>query len=195
MKKNTARKTPRKINVFDVVIILLIVLLIGTLIYRIYISNDKESTQSGTKYVIYFECDNVYNSLISYLEEDEAVYLQSGELLGYFYCKDGDEKGAVYELVDDIPTYAEELDKSSEESIQIKNDDNISVDEASNITNTNYRMIKIGGNIRLSYEAVRVQKGNYFSIGNTNITEGSTVKVFTDDAEFILTVKDIVIVE
>ena len=195
MNKNDSKKNKIKVNVFDVVVILLVILLVGTLIYRIYSGSENEALQNGTKYVIYFESNDVYDSLIAYLEDGDTVYLENGEVFGFLYSE-SDESGVVYELIDDIPTYADSsVSEGSQDNSDIGEGNIVFVESSDENISASYRMINIGGNIRLSHNAVRVQKGNYFSIGDKNITEGSVVKVYTEDVEFTLVIKDIAIAE
>lgn len=202
------KRERKRINAFDVVIILLILSLVVTFGYRVYRGVEDKGTQVGMKYIMHFECESVYSSLLDYLENGDALYLASdGKLLGYLYAEEDDERGAVYEIIDDIPTFADEEGMlQSETGSESGTEDNIdpenieSESDTSNIEKNipkaeRYDMIKIGGQIRLNIKTVRVHNGDYYSIGGTNFTEGSVIKVYTDDTEFTILVTDIAIAE
>lgn len=179
---SNTNKTQKRMNLFDVVVILLVLCLIATLVYRIYVGIDKISGQANSEYIVEFECDSEYNSLLEYVREGDAVYLASnGDLLGYIYAP-GDDHDAFYEIVDDIPTFAK--DAAEEET---------DLDEGAPfvLPSYEYDIIKIGGKIRLNSDAFKVKNGGYYVVGNVNITKGSIINVYTETAEFTLTVKDI----
>ena len=65
MAKTLKKKRDRKkLNPFDVVVVLLILCLVGTLGYRVYEGVANPSFQKDSKYVVTFECDEEYNSVI-----------------------------------------------------------------------------------------------------------------------------------
>ena len=169
MQNNIKTKKIKKFNVLDVVVILLVILLIATFIYRIYVGVDKVSNQENSKYVMTFECDSEYNSLLDYLQSGEAVYLEyDGVFLGRLYADDESTKEAVYEIIDESANAG-----------------------TGSSTSIEYRKIKIGGQLKLNVDAVKVKNGSYYVIGDTNITKGSVLNVYTDKAEFTITVIDI----
>ena len=165
-------KTKKKINVIDVVIILLVLVLVASVVYRIYGALSNGGSLSGeSDYIVKFECDSEYNSLIKYLGEGQEVYFVSnGALLGYIYDDPSDERKAVYEIPKEIVTEGEETAAAPKGQ---------------------YSKVKIGGHLKLSDEAVKAKSGNYYTIQDRNISVGSTLKVYTKDAVFTITVKSI----
>ena len=186
----------KRFNVFDIVIILLVIALIATFIYRIYVGVDKISGNSESKYVMTFECDSEYANILKYLKEGDAVYFDfDGVLLGYLYAGEEDEQGAVFEIIDDIPTLAngDEGNTAGEQA----DVDGSSVDNTIDysVQKNKYQIIKIGGQIRLNSETVKVKNGGYYVIGDINVTEGSVINVYTEVAEFTIIVKTISLIE
>jgi len=88
MSEQTKKKKV-KINVIDVLIILLVIVLIATVVYRVYTGINDKTSSSKSRYVITFECNDVYDSLAKYLTDGKAVYLESnGTLLGHIHRND-----------------------------------------------------------------------------------------------------------
>lgn len=169
MAKNN-EKTRKKVNPFDVVVILLIICLLTSFGYRLYVGIADESTKNVSEYVVEFESESC-RSILAYLSQGTAVYLSSnGELIGYFYADADDKQGAVYQLPNqnggDVIQPAEENNVFSE-----------------------YANVRFGGRVRLSSNAVRVKTGDYFTVGGINLTVGSVVEVYTEKAVFTMTVK------
>ena len=173
-------KTIRRFNVFDVIVILLVIVLIASFVYRIYVGVDKIPGQSSrAKYAISFECDAEYNSLLEYIQAGDAVYFDhDGTLLGYLYARDDNEGGAVYEITGTTPDTVESAE-------DVEADDTV----------VEYEKIKIGGSIKLNVDTVKAKNGNHYVIGDTNISNGSVIKVYTEKATFTITVKDVYILE
>ncbi len=160
------KKVRRKINVVDVIIILLVLALIGTAVYKIVSELSKSPSAKHSKYIVTFECDEEYNSLIKHLKAGDAVYFSAnGTLIGYIYDAPGDEKGAVYELTNGEETL------NADESV--------------------YAKVRLGGMMRLASNAVKVKNGEYYTIENVTLSKGSKIKVYTEKAVFTLTVKDV----
>lgn len=179
-------KAKRRINIFDAVVILLLVCLIVTFGYRMYVGLSDESSSGTAKYIMTFECEQGYDSLINYIEEGEAVYLlRTGSLLGYFYVPADDDNGHIYSLSGDVPTSAEKNDGDEKET------ENYFNNNLTTVPIQTYSIIKLGGHIRLNVETVKVKNGNYYSIGEMNFTEGSVIEVCTDDTVFAIKVKQI----
>ena len=188
-------KSRKKMNLFDVVVILLVLSLIATMIYRIYSGIEIGSVGADSEYVVEFECDSEYSSLLDYVSKGDSVYFVSnGDLLGYIYASDNDEYGAFYEIIDDIPTYADETADS--DSTVAETEETASEEFADYVASKrSYDIVKIGGKIRLSSDAFKVKTGGYYTVGDINITKGSVISVYTENAEFTITVKDITIIE
>ena len=164
---NTNKKNRRRINVIDVIIIILILALIATGVYKIYSEMTGGRSGRQSNYIVTFECDAEYRSLISYLGSGEAVYLTSDStLIGYLYDDPADGKGTVYE----IEPEGETAQKASDDM---------------------YVKVRLGGKLKLASNAVKATSGSYYSIEGKNISVGSTLNVYTMDALFTLTVKSI----
>ena len=161
------KKTRRKINVIDVVIILLVLALIGTVVFKIYTKISDNPSNKHSKYIVTFECDEEYNSLVKHLKSGDAVYFSSkGTLIGYLYDAPVDGKSAVYEI------------KANGDETDTANDDA-------------YVKTRLGGKMRLASNAVKVKNGEYYTIEDVTISKGSTINVYTEKVVFTLTVKDI----
>jgi hypothetical protein len=170
---NPSNKTKRRINVIDVIIILLVLALIGTVVYRVYGMISDGSSDKGGNYVITFECNSEYYAMISYLKAGKTVYLVSNKAeLGKIYDDSGDSMQAVYEV-------AETAENGGE------------TDGESTKSTDPYRKVKLAGKIKLSSEAVKSKTGSYYTIQGRNISVGSTLEVYTDEAVFTITVKGI----
>ena len=163
MSDKTKKKI--KINVIDVLIVLLVIALIATVVYRVYTGVNDKTSSSRSKYVVTFECTD-YNSLADYLDNGDAVYFaDSGKLLGHMYTPKGAE-GAAFVV------QADEADAGDKKDFT-------------------YTIETIRGYIKLTSEAVRSSAADYYSIGDVNVTVGSTIEVYTNEAQFTLTVKSI----
>lgn len=162
-KKGKERK---KINPFDVVVILLVVCLLISFGYKIYAGFAGEVTANVSEYILEFEGESC-RSIFDYLGSGEAVYLSAGgELIGYFYAEEDDSNGHVYLLSDPL----------DEEQIAAEEENP-------------YETVRFGGKIRLSANAVRVKNGDYFTLGDINLTKGSVIEVYTEKAAFTIMVK------
>jgi hypothetical protein len=197
------RKEKRRLNVFDLVIIMLLLCLLITFGYRIFVGIDKNNSGGGDSYyVMSFECEKEYDSLLRYLEEgDEVYFVADGKLLGRLYADVDHDNGAIYEIVDDIPTFAEpemsEDDTDGDESetaIASGKYDN-SLQMPSKTPEQTYKSIRLGGQIALNSETVKVKNGGYYFIGETNFTKGSVIDVYTMDAVFTIKIVDVEIIE
>lgn len=176
-------KTKKRFNVIDVVLILLVVALIATIVYRVYagISNDKK-TGSG-QYILTFECESEYDVLTKYLSNGEYVYFAAdGGLLGRLYDSDlTDSVEAVYEIkAGDAPGGEDAPQDDSESKLD---------------SSLGYKKVKLGGQIKLNGETVKSKNGAYYVVGEINLTEGSVIEVYTNDTEFTLRVVTISVAE
>lgn len=168
------RKIRRKINVIDVIIILLVLALIGTGVYKVYSEITKGTSSKQGNYVVTFECDSEFKNLVKYLKSGDAVYFSTnGNLMGYLYDAPGDDVGAVYEI-------AEQTENGSQ------------TEEETKATGKDiYSKVKLGGSLKLASSAVKAKGSEYYSVGERNISVGSTVEVYTTKAVFTLTIKSI----
>ncbi len=171
-----SKKNRVKINAFDVFLILLVLCLIATAAFRIYngVSEDKNSYNS--EYILNFTCEGEYNSIIKYVKDGDAVYLQDGELLGYITFAEGNEGDTPLEIIID------EENPDDEANSEVAND-NANTNELS--------FVRFSGAMTLNGNAKKSQKGNYYIIGEDNITEGAKFTVHTINAEFTITVVSI----
>jgi Tfp pilus assembly protein PilE len=165
---NQVKKSKIRLNVIDVMIILLVIALIATVVYRVYTGVAEKTNNKGSKYTVVFECDAEYKSMLKYLAADQAVYFESdGKLLGYLFdAVPDDEAGAVYEY---------------EQIVTLGTGD--------------YKEVSMRGQLLLSSEATKAKTGGYYIIGGRNITEGSTIEVYTNETSFTLTVLAISAIE
>ena len=154
-----------RLNVIDILIIFLVIALIATVVYRLYTGINHKTSAASSKYVITFQTDDQYDSMVSYLSEGKAVYfLDNGQLLGNMYTPS--DKNAPAYAIGSIPSENEEEEHS-------------------------YKRVSIKGYIKMSSEAVKSASGGHYSIGEINVTVGSRIEVYTDEATFTLVVKSI----
>lgn len=153
----SGKKTKKRINVIDVIIILLALALIATIVFNIYNKLSDNPSDMHGKYVMTFECDDEYNSLVKHLKTGDAVYFyETGTLIGY---------------INAVPYYTLH-----------SNDGGQSEYGKAHITD---------GSIRLASSATKAHNGDYYTIEDVIISNGSKIKVYTEKAVFTLTVKDI----
>lgn len=175
------KKSGLRINAFDILVILLVLCLIGTVAYRVYEGVAKDRVDSTSKYVLEFECEN-YDSLAKYLASGEEVYLSSnGALLGEIYRGRTDFQ-AIY-----VETSAEETTVSDETTDIIIGGSN---DEETE-TGMSYKPAKITGKLRLNVSVTASSEGSYYTLGDVNFSKGSVINVYTEDTEFTITITNI----
>ena len=162
MENNKKNRT--KINAFDIFLILLVLCLIATLVFRIFngISSDKNSYDN--EYILSFTCEGEYDSILDYVKSGDAVYLPSGELLGYITFSDENKTGFPLEIIND--------------------------NEYSN-NSADFNFVKFSGVLKMNGNAQKIDKGNYYLIGDDKITEGATITVHTMSVEFTVSVTNI----
>ena len=205
------QKQKKGINAFDAVVILLLLCLVATFAYRIFTGFGKsEDGVAGSKYVMEFQCDGEYNSILRYLQNGDAVYLASdGKLLGYLYTGSEYENGAIYEIVG-VGARTMVVETSEESALPVETvgaeDGAVEIESGANdgyylptpslpAADQFYHVVRLGGQLALNSETVKVKSGNYYSIGDTNFTVGSVIEVYTDDAIFTLKVAKISLIE
>ena len=158
-------KNRRKFNVIDVLIIMLVFAMLATVGYRVYAQITENTGDKKSDFVVVFESDEEYRAMIGTLQNDDEVYFCSdGVLMGYLYDDTGDDKALIYE---------------------------ISVNEGEETGTELYEKVSFGGMIALSAQADEINGGDYLVIGDRNISVGSRIEVYTEDATFTLTVKSI----
>ncbi len=158
---SSIKKSKIKINVIDVVIILMILALIAVGVNRVYSAMKSYTSSQESDTVLTFECSVEYDDILKYLKDGDNVYLSSDKtLLGYLHDRSsGDELDAVYEVEDN--------DISKADTVTLR------------------------GTIMLSSKAVKMQNGDYYVLNGMNITVGSRIDVYTETAQMTITVKDI----
>ena len=174
-KENRQKKEHRRINAFDVAIILLILCLLGALGYRIYQGVSDPDTRKESKYIVEFECEGVYNSLIDYVENGETVYFaDSGEILGHMYMTK--DSMAVMEIITEETeeTETEETDSAAEQEAK-----------------PSYETVRAKGQLKLNADAVKSGVGNHFTLGDRGFTAGTVIEVCTSDTVFVLKITNI----
>lgn len=160
------KKTKVKINAFDVFVMLLVLCLIATVAYKVYTSISSDNNTKNSYVTMTFKCDGEYSSILDYLSEGEAVYLESGEILGYIHKNpDNEELFTITEHIGDVAGGTRAV-----------------------TTKAVYEKIQFTGEIKLNGNAVKSQKGTYYTIDDENITVGGKILLHTKNAEFTVTV-------
>ena len=178
-KDNKKTKAKMKVNAFDVFVLLLVLCLIATLVYKIYTGIAEETNTDNSKVIIEYVCEGEYNSILNYLNDDDAVYLESGEILGYISVNPSSDE--LFEIITEVQTDTQ----SSEES------DTVLSAKESGTAEFDYSKVKFSGCISLNGNALKSNKGSFYIIGEDNITVGGTLRVHTKRAEFTITVTSI----
>lgn len=176
-KDNKKSKVKMKVNAFDIFVLLLVLCLIATLVFKIYMSASDEENTANSKVMLSFACEGEYNSILDYLHEGDEIYLESGEILGYIY-KSTQEEG-LFEIVTKAPT--EDSDTTGEAEATMRTSE----------TAADYSRIDFIGQISLNGNAQKSNKGSYYIIGDDNVTVGGRLNVHTRRAEFTITVTSI----
>lgn len=178
------KKKKLSFNVLDVFVILLVVILILTAVYKITQASSSKANEDNPVYMIEFECTGEYNSLVKYLSDGEEIYLKStGELLGYLY------RSADFLGTDAIFVIQPENDGEEDNGSQAGEKTGITKDPHGVDI---YRQVSYWGKIKLNGNFEKSHTGAYYSLGDLNITVGSVLEVYTDDTLFTLTVKRII---
>ena len=177
MAKEKTKKSRRRINALDVVIILLVICLIGTVGYRIYKGVSDPDINKESKYIVEYECDGVYNSVADYIKVGDAVYFaSSGELLGSTYLAKGDS--SVFEIITDAVGEEETETETGEAEEPIA-----------------YEKVKAVGKLKLNADTTYNKTGNIYEIGDISFTEGTVIEVYTQNAVFTLKITSIYAIE
>lgn len=167
------KREHRRINAFDVMIILLALCLLGALGYRIYQGVSTPDVVKNSRYIVEFECDGIYNSLAEYVDNDDVVYFaKSGEVLGHIYMtrEDSHPLEIITEGVE--PTPDEETETETEEE------------------GVSYEKVNARGKLKLNADAIETEE-NYFTVGELGFTTGSVIEVYTSKATFIIRITGI----
>jgi hypothetical protein len=160
------KKNKFKINAFDVFLILLVLCLIGTLVFRIYNGVAEDKNSYNNEYLLKFKCEGEYDSVIRYVRDGDAVYLASGELLGYI-------------------TFAES--NNTQYPLEIETSETSSGDPNNDVL----EFVAFTGYMKLNGNAKKATNGNYYVVGDENIIEGSIITVHTRTAEFTVSLESI----
>lgn len=162
-----SKKTRFKVNAFDIFLILLAICLVVTFALRIYNGIYERKNSYNSECVLSFVCENEYNSVVDAVKDGDAVYLDNGELLGY------------------VTSY----DKNSAAPFKITSNEEGSSTKP--FGTTEYLFVSFTGTVKLNGNAKLVENGEYYLLGDNNITEGASFKVHTVNAEFTITVSSI----
>lgn len=172
MSDNT-KKRRLSFNVLDVFIVLLVLVLILSVAYKISQSMKKDANNDNPVYTIIFECEE-YESLAKYLSDGEAVYIRSsGEILGYIYKSEDASGSSAIVVIED------EQDSTEQDAVGTTKAE----------TDDLYERVKFEGTLKLNGNTKKSNEGNYYTLEDFNICVGSKIEVYTDDAEFTITVK------
>lgn len=194
-KLRDGERVKKKVNPFDVIIVLLLLCLLGTLAYRVYDGVSVENADQESRYVVRFECDEAYNSLMGYLGADTAVYFNDGELLGYIYDgKDGIDRVQVIERLTEAESESAEIELPDEQESASADTDVAPADkegESASESEIIYEMVKLSGSVRLNHSTIKVENGGYYVVGDNSFAVGSLIKVHTEKAVFTLRVVSI----
>lgn len=169
------KKTKKRINPFDVVIVLLILCLLATFGYRIYKGVEDKSDSKTSNYVLTFHCTENVDSLAEYLEKGTAVYLYANdEILGYMY--DGKDHVTVSVITEGETQADSEIESDG---------------KSGEIARSPYHRAEIHGKIHLSEDVQVYNNGVYYSVGDVNFAPGSKLAVFTEETIFTIVVDSI----
>lgn len=179
-----AKKAKKRVNPFDVMIVLLVLCLIATFGFRVYRGVSAKNDSNVSEYILTFECDGRINSLGEYLDAGTPVYLTANkELLGYI-------QGGKDAIKVTVLTEAE-TEAATESDTAVETESVADASETETEKELEYKRSDIEGKIRLSADVKVYSGGVYYSIGDINFAPGSVIKVYTEEASFTLTVKSI----
>ena len=179
MAKENAKKSKRGINALDVVIVLLVICLLGTVGYRIYKGVSDPDINKESKYIVEYSCDGVYNSLADYIERGDAIY----------FAKNGERLGHAYLGKEDTHVLMNATEDKGGEEVE-------SGTEAENAEEpVSYDKVSATGKLKLNADALYQKNGNIYEIGDISIAVGSVIEVYTVNTVFTITVTNIYAVE
>lgn len=179
-----SKKAKKRVNPFDVIIVLLVLCLLATFGFRIYNGVATKNDSNVSDYILTFECNGKVNSLGEYLDAGTPVYLSANkEILGYIY--EGKDAVKVTVLTEAETEAATEFVTSADVESEID------TTEAETEKPLEYKKADIEGKIRLSANVNVYSGGVYYSIGDINFAPGSVLKIYTEEATFTVTVKSI----
>jgi hypothetical protein len=181
------KKSGKRVNIIDIVIIILVLALIATVVYRIYNKLSDGTSGKQSNYVVTFDCADQYDSLVRYLSDGEEVFAVSdGTLLGYLYDSDtADGLSAVYVVTEAPDDELAELEPGEEKNTaEADSPDTV---EQSKV----YNKVTLSGSLRLAADATKAKNGEYYVINGQNITVGSEIQVYTNNAVFTISITEI----
>ncbi len=167
------KKTKVKINAFDVVLILLVLCIIGTFIFKIYTGVAEDKNTNNSEYILTFTCEGEFDSLIKQVKVGDPVYLESGELLGYITLGEG------------------KTDEAAPLEIITAEADGNGSDEQTESHGREFKLVNLSGVLKLNGNAKKSDNENYYVIDEKNISEGAQIRVHTTRAEFTIIVDKI----
>lgn len=179
------KKIKLKLNAFDIFVFLLVLCLIASVGYKIYASLTEEKNSKNASIYLHYECDGEYNSVMRYLNDGDALYLESGELLGYITQVGNDgmftlvtSDTVTEETITEVPSEAVNGDMQAENTEIIKE-------------GYTYESVKFKGVLKLNGNAIKSNKGSYYKIGDRLISVGGVLLVHTEKTEFSITVSEL----
>lgn len=163
VKKNNGRFS---INAFDVFVIILVLALIATIVYKAVDVINIGSVSDKKDYTVVFYAQDEYNTLENYLKNGDNVYL----------CDSGIYIGTIeYYMGEDV--LYENIESDSSEA-------------GSQAPTGEYYKTNYYGRIKLCKDAYDNENG-YITVEGFNIAKGAVLRVRTDKTEFEIKVTDI----
>lgn len=201
----SGKRNQAKINALDIFVIFLVLCLVFTLAYKIYKGAAVSKESKNSSYIMTFDCDISIDSIERYVKDGDAVYMSSsGEFLGYI-IKQNDGRYALYEKNSRPGEMESEETDTLPETIynnELTGEDNtygasnIQDNYGPGVDNMNenesiYTIVKLSGSISLNGNIKKSANGNYYVLGSDNLTVGGRLTVYTDNAEFVITITEI----
>lgn len=162
------KKGKFSINAFDVFIVILVLALIATVVYKAIDVVKIGSVDDNKEYSVIFKLEEEYNSLEKYLKSGDSVYVSSnGMFIGNLEYYLGEE--LLYEI--------SEADNSAPDT----------ENQIPDYYKSNYY-----GKIKMSKEAYKNSGDDYITVEGFNFAKGGELVIRTDKTEFSIKVIDII---
>jgi hypothetical protein len=167
-EKNTKR-TSRRGNVLDIVIVLLLLAAIATVGYRYYQSVKEVEQDAQQDVLITFEVKQLLSDAKNKIKDQETLFLDStGESFGILQKHENATEGSIFSV------------RAAQVTVQDENGNYVTLDHPDS------SLIDVVGSVtcrgRLS------EDGSFLLDGRTPITPGQTISVHTEQVSFVLTV-------
>ena len=190
---NENKKRSRRINVFDVLIIVLVLALIAGMIVRYTVLDKIDTASSFDSYNVYFEANGISESALEALNNtlkgeqtgDNWVYLSGGETKLGDMVKD---KNQLNEILSPNPAQLEIKDENGKTVTVSYDKENTESGEKAELHEI-YHVTYDVENILIVCEGFySSETGSFLLNGTANIAPGSTVDVQTKYGDFTLTI-------